>query len=570
MEIKQELQKRIDGSIWQRIKDTITGTSAELFEGLDGVLEDANEERFFSALSYKIEDARSKQSQSEKTSDSSRLSLSATKSPSAGFALNESRESSAGSTTEKQFSDVLVRSIDIKNLIAQLKQLLQHIGVRHLYVLIDDFSELPPDAMQVVVDVLLAPLNNWSDEFVKFKIAAYPGRIYYGEIDKTKVDEIYLDPFRLYGGGDVARMEESAIDFTRRLVDGRINHFCKVPLESFFESTDSDIWRELFSASMANPRILGNLLQILHDSHLIAGRRIGLRAIREAGRKYYEDKIESYFRMGRFLHVDFAERSSIFSLKELLESVVSRARELRSHDSEMIRLIKGRPFTSHFHVPSEYESLVSSLELNFFLTKYFEMSDRSGRKVTIFALNYGLCAKHDIRFGRPLGEREFRLYFVERFFDYSPLVLAYIRRNQEIACDSCGERFGYEQLSALKLFNMLCPKCQAGRVSVTNLSQKYASELEAVDKGLLLPSAELGILQTLHSEQKPMRAGAIASELDCSYQLVGKRGRSLADRGLVRRFQNEQGSRLLEISDVAESAYFGDQEETGLDIPKDE
>ena len=45
--------------------------------------------------------------------------------------------------------------------------------------------------MQIVVDTILAPLNNWSDELIKFKVAGYPGRVYYGKIDKTKIDEIY-------------------------------------------------------------------------------------------------------------------------------------------------------------------------------------------------------------------------------------------------------------------------------------------------------------------------------------------------------------------------------------------
>lgn len=85
-----------------------------------------------------------------------------------------------------------MKTFDIKGLIVKLKELLNRLGIRHLYVLIDDFSELPEGAMRVIVDALLAPLNNWSDEFVKFKIAAYPGRVYYGQIDKTKVDEVYF------------------------------------------------------------------------------------------------------------------------------------------------------------------------------------------------------------------------------------------------------------------------------------------------------------------------------------------------------------------------------------------
>jgi hypothetical protein len=60
----------------------------------------------------------------------------------------------------------------------------------------------------------------------------------------------------------------------------------------------------------------------------------------------------------------------------------------------MMRGITGQPPTSHFFVPVEYEPLLSSLELNCFLTKYYEMSDRGGRKVSVFALNFGLCQKY--------------------------------------------------------------------------------------------------------------------------------------------------------------------------------
>ena len=88
-----------------------------------------------------------------------------------------------------KYGDVLMRVFNIKEVLLRLKAVLNRVGIKHLFVFVDDFSELPEDAMSVVVDTLLAPLNNWSDELIKFKIAAYPNRVYYGQIDKTKVDE---------------------------------------------------------------------------------------------------------------------------------------------------------------------------------------------------------------------------------------------------------------------------------------------------------------------------------------------------------------------------------------------
>ena len=571
-EIKSELRKRVEASLWERVKETVTHSVSELFEGLDSVLEESNEERFISALGLRTDTIKTKAAESSESTTKVGGAATVSAKPSLSISGEQTSHKSQATDQERNYGEVLLRSFDIKGLISRLKEVLEELGIRNLYVLIDDFSELPEEAMKVVVDVLLAPLNNWSDEFVKFKIAAYPGRLYFGAIDRTKVDEVYLDVFKLYGGGEVGRMEDSAIEFTRRLVRSRIQHFCSVDPKVFFEGDETEIWRQLFFACMANPRMLGHLLHFLHESHLIRGRAIGLRAIQEAADRYYEEKIESYFRLGKFLHESFAERSSIYSLKELLEAVVGRARDLKSHDSEVIRKIQGQHPTSHFHVPVSYEPLFSTLELNFFLTKYFEMSDRSGQKVAVFALNYGLCSKYSIRFGRPTGEREFRLYFVERFFDYSALVLAFLAKNQEIVCDNpkCKAVFSHERLDAIQQYGMLCPSCKSGTVRVTNLSRKYAAELNAVNKDLLLPNIELGILQTLHVEKEPMRPAAIAGELDCSYQLIGKRGKALADKGLVDRSPNEQGHRLLKILPTAEAAYFSTAPNDALNLESDQ
>jgi DNA-binding MarR family transcriptional regulator len=93
--------------------------------------------------------------------------------------------------------------------------------------------------------------------------------------------------------------------------------------------------------------------------------------------------------------------------------------------------------------------------------------------------------------------------------------------------------------------------------------------LRSVDKETLLPGAELGILHTLHSEGKAMFAADIAVELDCSYQLIGRRGRNLSERGLVKRDENDAGRRTFEISPNAEETYFKNLEDTArLDLPE--
>lgn len=570
-EIKEEIQKHIDASLIEKFKEKFGRSRAEIFEPLDDILQTAFAQDFVDVTGLHAftgkQSSVGKASSEAKRSGTVEVAVDPTKADlktSARFDFNDAASSEA--SQEQSYSRILLRAMNITGVMKQIADTLSQVGIKHLFIFIDDFSELPADAMMVFVDTILAPLNNWSNELIKFKVAAYPGRIYYGQIDKTKIDEIYLDLFKMYGGNDVPTMEEKAIDFTSRLVNNRLQHYGKVTLDKFAESDINIIYRHLFYATVGNPRNLGHVLHNLKDSHLAYGKEIGVRAVRDAAAKYYEDKIEPYFGMQKFRHESFSERSSIFSLKELLENFVTRARELRNyHRSNVIASVKGRPPTSHFHVVDELDGILSTLELNFFLTKYFEMKDRDGRSVSVYALNYGLCNRYSIEFGRPEGRREFRLYFVERIFDYTSIIADYLRRNQEIKCPNCDAVYEIDQLDSLKLYDMLCPRCKKGTCTVTNLSKKYEKVLENINEDLLLPATELGILETLFIEKRDLAAAEIAGELDCSYQLVGKRGKIMEERGLVGRKMVQQ-RRKFKITEQAIETYFAANESRRLAV----
>jgi DNA-binding MarR family transcriptional regulator len=101
---------------------------------------------------------------------------------------------------------------------------------------------------------------------------------------------------------------------------------------------------------------------------------------------------------------------------------------------------------------------------------------------------------------------------------------------------------------------------------VINLSKKYEAILAGISPELLLPYTELGILQTLKIEKRAMYASEIASELDRSYQLVGKRGKMLAQRGLVDRDENDEGRRIFKITPLANQSYFSDKDIVELEL----
>jgi DNA-binding MarR family transcriptional regulator len=101
------------------------------------------------------------------------------------------------------------------------------------------------------------------------------------------------------------------------------------------------------------------------------------------------------------------------------------------------------------------------------------------------------------------------------------------------------------------------------------LSRKYEATLRAVDENLLLRPTELGILKTLNFEKKPLYAGEIAEELDCSYQLVGKRAKNLSEQGLVTREKNDDNRREFMLTDDAKNAYFSATAQAALQLDDD-
>jgi DNA-binding MarR family transcriptional regulator len=92
--------------------------------------------------------------------------------------------------------------------------------------------------------------------------------------------------------------------------------------------------------------------------------------------------------------------------------------------------------------------------------------------------------------------------------------------------------------------------------------------LQGINTELLLPATELGILETLFNENRELAAAEIAADLDCSYQLVGKRGKIMEEKGLVDRLM-ERNRRKFRITDIARGEYFRDNESRSLDLPSD-
>lgn len=463
---------------------------------------------------------------------------------------------------QNKFSDIFIRVFQIKEIIQEIKELLSLLGIKNLIILLDDFSEIDDISLRTFVDVILAPLNNWSEDFIKFKVAAYPNRIPYGKIERGKVDIIDLDFYNLYSEFGRDTMEERAEDFTKRLIEKRVNHFTNKPIEYFFDISkeNMDFYYELiFQISMNVPRVIGYILFYCYQSNIVFDKPINKSSLESAAEKYYEKVIEPFFGATTYSLMAIDEKVSTLQLKELLESFMTQSKSIKR------KILKGEltgdaydkknPFVSHFYFMPAYEQFIRTLELNFFISKYNEMSDRDGTKVSIYSLNYGLCVVNNLKWGKP---HDYRKYFIERPFNYNRIMDDFLNKSKKIDCinPDCNQSFSMDKLEFLQFNKMLCPECHSP-VKITPISNTIKRDIEKINKSKLLHPIEYSILHEINQSEIPLRAKEIAEELDCSYQLVGKKAKKMdEDMDLLDRIKDGSNNRVYCLTPKAQSEYF--------------
>ena len=483
-----------------------------------------------------------------------------------GTSLTKSDKNKQIESWERQFSGALLKVFQIKDVIDEVKEILAILKVKKLVVFLDDFSEVDETTIKNFVDVVLAPLNNWGDEFICFKVAAYPNRIHYGDIDKGKVDIIDLDFYNLYSNYDKNTMESLSLDFTKRLINTRIKYFSTQAIDDFFDVSSSntidDYMELIFKSSMNVPRIIGYILFYCHQTHISIGKKINKSAIEGAAQKYYEKVISSFFDMTTNSLLSFDEKVSELQQRELLNVFVNQLKGIRKQittgdlKGAVYQSDKTNPFTSHFVFSPSLEKFVRTLELNFFLSKYSEMSDRDGKKVSVYCLNYGLTLLENMRWGKPTGS-DYRKYFIARPFSFDGIFEDFLRKSKHIQCinPECSKSYPYDQLPFLEFNKMRCNECQC-EVKVKSVSDGIKEELDKIDKTKLLPPIELGLMHELNSSNRKMYARDLSEELDISSYLIASRARKLdEDKGLINRDRSESLIRYS-ISDKALSEYF--------------
>ena len=223
------------------------------------------------------------------------------------------------------------------------------------------------------------------------------------------------------------------------------------------------------------------------------------------------------------------------NLRFLMDKIVNKAKE----NDRIVNLEDKRNLpTSHFLIAENLTKLLDSLELNGYITTYNKVNDKDNNPSTLYAISYGLCQKYGIKFGRPKSS-DLRQYYLERKFLFNDLLVEHFNMSQEVVCTE-GHTFSFDKLEEIKAFGMICPTCAKNgkflkcQLKVTNkqilsLINDYINNSLSLDDEL-----QFEIINYLGMNcDSEFRAQDIASELDCTYQLIAKRTSKLIGRELV-------------------------------------
>jgi len=482
--------------------------------------------------------------------------------PKGGFKAGHKTSNSDKNNLNQEFSEALLKCFNPILIMRSIKELLKNIGIKHVYVCLDDFSEIEYDAMKVFVDVIIAPLNNLSDEFFKFKIAAYPGRVYLGDIDPQKIEQIRLDFYELYQARTVKDVHSQAQESIKKLIEKRTKFFCKKTPEEFFDTsknTMDDYYKVLFDATSCVPRNVGWILWYANQQSVAKDKKITMGDLSIAAEKHYVDTVKPYFSQNQFMREPFDMKLEKYHLHQLLDRFLNSAKankkEILVSDAKVFSKDKTRPPTSHFFINKKLEEVLKPLEMQFFITKYNEQKDQdSNELMSFFSLNFGLCFSEDINYGRGTD----RKYVIQRRFNHTKSLQDYLCDAKHIACNNpkCEATHDYEMLPMIEMFDMLCPKCKVGTCKVEHAKV----DVEIADDSVLLPEFDMQFINSLKVDS-PQYPSGLAQELDCTYQKVGKRASKLKDLGFLsaQRMTKEKslGERnYYSLTDEALDTYF--------------
>lgn len=443
------------------------------------------------------------------------------------------------------------RILAIGPILQKIEEILEERNIKHIYLFLDDFSELNKDAQQLMVNNIIAPIISSYNRTFKVKLAAYPDRLYLGNIDTTKIHIFSLDFYDIFA--KIAKrsdgVEDEAIDYIKRTLEKRLDYFTnsKIKLNDLFDISDNytldNYLKLLFDCSSAIPRVLGFILDYCYVSSINEGKCITESNIKNSAIKYYNDNIYADFINDNRFKQSFHDDNKILDLiaqKQLMEGIIKDRFDLKRdiiskyHAGELknklyLETLENNKTsnrywlpTSHFYIDKEIEKLLGTLELGFIINKIQENTNKidTSRKDSVYALNYGLCLKHNIDYGKPDSRRSYD-YWRAKEFDLTNKIPKLLSEVETIVCKNCNKVYTEEEFAIYESYKN-CFSCSSkNTVERRNRFKEKVNKKIDIWKESQMPDIHVKILRHLYNNKDMLlSAFEIAQVVDTPHIVV--------------------------------------------------
>lgn len=495
---------------------------------------------------------------------------------------------------EEQHTKQEMRIFSINTVLNKMKKILNKHSVTKVYLFLDDFSELSKESQKLIIDSLIAPIiSSYNDMFV-IKLAAYPYRIYLGNIDSSKIVSYSLDFYDVYEktSTNYKNVEASGIDYIKRTLKKRIEVYTDGQLDAddIFDTTKEKIdsyYKTLFYASAGIPRSLGYILKYSFLNSINKGSFITLSDLNNASKTYFVNNIWADFcNDSRYKESFFDENKILTQMtqKKLMDDLIEMAKRIKRDliekytTKQAIKDIYKQTIeknksgitywipTSHFYVDKEIESILQTLELYYIVSKFNEGSSRKpGVRVSYYGLNYGLCLENQIDYGKPEFRRAYD-YWRQDEFDYTDFIPAAINAVEVPKCIKCVYEYKIKaEYEVVKKFGF-CLNCKESNcIQEVNQLEEIMKEQIAKWKSESLPDIEIDILRVLYNNRPTaMAAIEIGNEVDRHHLAITKIMEKLSKKQYVSYMIRDK--RYYSIEDKAIATFFDNlQEQTEIE-----
>jgi hypothetical protein len=296
-----------------------------------------------------------------------------------------------------------------------------------------------------------------------------------------------------------------------------------------------EYYKVIFQICSCIPRNIGKVLFYAQKRSISQGKLITKSILQESAEEQYNNDIEPIITKDEFFqYKSYGELFKRSQLKTLVQKIIEKAKDNKKKIGESNATIFKDYSTSNapsqflFVRKGEIENYLSTLEINFLITRISEQKDKGdyvdkkfvSNEFVVYTINYGLCQKENIVF----EETSNRKYRIERIFDFNKLVEEWSNNSAYVKCNNCGAEFDTSEWEKILEFDRFCKNCKTPNVCELIRRIDPQIELNFDENGIennenILKNEQLRIIHCLFIEDI-MSESLIASELDIAPETV--------------------------------------------------